>query len=211
MAVLKRGILGGFSGKIGNVVGSSWKGIDVMKSLPLSVANPKTAAQTAQRNKMSTAVRFSRTLLASIIQPFWNPFAQRQSGYNAFVSENIETLDENGIATPASFYSQRGSLLGVDTLGGSASASGDSVSLTWSDNTGQSDALGTDEANISIYNSTQDYWVTNVGNYTRVDEAASVVDTVMEASDVLYVYMGYARPNVSKVSDSSYLLINVGA
>lgn len=209
MAVIKRGILGGFSGKIGNVVGSSWKGVDVIKSLPLSVANPQTAAQTTQRNKMTTAVRFSRILLAAIIQPFWNPFAQRQSGYNAFVSENIASLDENGIATPAAFYSQRGSLLGFDTFGGSADAGTNTISLTWVDNSGQSDALGTDEAVFSIYNETQDYWVTDVGNDVRSDAAGAITDSVMAASDVLRVYGGFARPNVSKVSDSSYIAITV--
>ena len=48
MGILKQGILGGFSGKVANVVGTSWKGIAVIKAMPLSVANPKTAGQVAQ-------------------------------------------------------------------------------------------------------------------------------------------------------------------
>ena len=56
MGVIKQGILGGFSGKVANIVGSSWKGIPVIKSLPLSVANPQTAAQTTQRNKLKGVV-----------------------------------------------------------------------------------------------------------------------------------------------------------
>ncbi len=40
MGIIKRGILGGFSNKVANVVGSSWKGINTMRALPLSVANP---------------------------------------------------------------------------------------------------------------------------------------------------------------------------
>lgn len=211
MAVIKRGILGGFSGKIGNVVGSTWKGIDVIKSLPLSVANPQTVAQTAQRDKMTTAVKFSRTLLASIIQPFWNPFAQRQSGYNAFVSENIASLDDAGIAFPSQFYSMRGSLLGVDTPGGSASDASNIITITWVNNAGQSDALGTDELVVAVFNASQDYWITNVGNFVRSAEEAEIGDTVMENGDDLYIYFGFARPNISKVSDSSYITVTVGA
>lgn len=38
MGTIKQGILGGFSGKVGNVVGASWKGIDYIRSLPSSVS-----------------------------------------------------------------------------------------------------------------------------------------------------------------------------
>ena len=90
MAVIKRGILGGFQNKIANVVGSSWKGIATMRSLPISVANPRTVAQTAQRDKFSQATKFASLLLPSIIKPLWDRFAQRESGYNAFVRTNIQ-------------------------------------------------------------------------------------------------------------------------
>ena len=33
MGTIKQGILGGFSGKVGTVVGSSWKGISYMRGL----------------------------------------------------------------------------------------------------------------------------------------------------------------------------------
>ena len=45
MAKVRQGILGGFRGRVGNIVGTGWKGIAVMKSLPLTVANPRTAGQ----------------------------------------------------------------------------------------------------------------------------------------------------------------------
>ena len=32
MGTINKGILGGFSGKVGNVVGGTWKGIDYMRS-----------------------------------------------------------------------------------------------------------------------------------------------------------------------------------
>ena len=42
MGKISQGILGGFSGKVGNVVGGNWKGIDYMRVRPASVANPQT-------------------------------------------------------------------------------------------------------------------------------------------------------------------------
>ena len=50
MGKIKQGILGGFKGKVGTVIGSSWNGIAYMRGLPQSQKDPKTAAQIAQRD-----------------------------------------------------------------------------------------------------------------------------------------------------------------
>jgi hypothetical protein len=50
MGKIKQGILGGFRGKVGTVIGASWNGISYMKGRPQSVRNPRTDAQTQQRN-----------------------------------------------------------------------------------------------------------------------------------------------------------------
>ncbi len=49
MGKIKQGILGGFKGKVGTVIGVSWNGISYMRGLAQSVKNPKTAAQLQQR------------------------------------------------------------------------------------------------------------------------------------------------------------------
>ena len=49
MGKIKQGILGGFKGKVGTVIGSSWNGISYMKGQAQSVRNPKTPAQMIQR------------------------------------------------------------------------------------------------------------------------------------------------------------------
>ncbi|MFK5894423.1 MAG: DUF6266 family protein, partial [Pseudomonadota bacterium] len=167
MGVIKQGILGGFSGKVANVVGSSWKGIAVLKSLPLSVANPKTVGQVAQRGAMTQIVAASRLLLASLLQPYWNPFAQKMSGYNAFVKENIDTFTTAGFTTFANFFSMRGSLLGVVVSTVTADDSDNLVTVNWADNSGTADALATDEMIITYYNATQDYWVVSANAAQR--------------------------------------------
>ena len=40
MGKIKQGILGGFKGKVGTVIGSSWNGIAYMKGQAQSVRNP---------------------------------------------------------------------------------------------------------------------------------------------------------------------------
>lgn len=57
MGRIKKGILGGFNGKVGNVVGSSYKGVAYMRSLPQSVANPRTPAQMAARARFTVLIQ----------------------------------------------------------------------------------------------------------------------------------------------------------
>lgn len=211
MGVIRQGILGGFSGKVANVVGSSWKGIAVLKSLPLSVANPQTAGQVAQREKMTGIVEAARILLAALIQPYWNPFAQKMSGYNAFVKENIDTFTGTVFTTFANFYSTRGALLGVVVTGVVATAAGNTITVSWTDNSGTADALATDEMIFVVYNATQDYWIIDAGNDLRNGSPYAIPDAVMIAADALKVYTSCTRPNISKVSDSVYNAVACGA
>src|SRR5690606_15981400 len=102
MGKIKRGILGGFQGKVANVVGSSWKGIAVMKSLPLSVANPNTAKQQTARGKFSYATRYGSELLVNWIKPLRDRFAQQESGYNLWVKQNIGAISDEGVITQGS-------------------------------------------------------------------------------------------------------------
>lgn len=103
MATIKRGILGGGSGSVANVVMTAWKGIAVIKSKPLSVANPESPAQVSQRGKFSGIVAIAQYILSSIIQPVWNSFAQTMSGYNLFVKNNVmSAFNDAGIFQPNS-------------------------------------------------------------------------------------------------------------
>lgn len=70
MGTYKQGILGAFLGKVGNVVGSRWRGIDYMRSLATSVANPRTPAQVSNRNLFSSVVENIRPFLVSIRRGF---------------------------------------------------------------------------------------------------------------------------------------------
>ena len=211
MGVIKQGILGGFSGKVANVVGSSWKGIAVLKSLPLSVANPKTAGQVAQRGAMTTIVAASRLLLAALLQPYWNPFAQRMSGYNAFVKENIATFRTAGFTDFSDFFSTRGSLLGVVVSSAVADDSDNTLTVSWTDNSGTADALATDEAVIVYYNVDQDYWVVDAGNAIRSAATIVIADTLLTTADLIKCYTSMSRPDISKVSDSVFNAITVSA
>lgn len=110
MASISRGILGGFSGRVANVVGSSWKGIATMRALPLSVLNPRTAAQVGNRTRFGSLSVFSAAILTTIVKPLNDRFASMMSGYNLFTSRNKEAFTSEGIFVPGNLVLSTGKL-----------------------------------------------------------------------------------------------------
>lgn len=95
MAIIKKGILGGFSNKVGNVVGSTWKGINTMRSLPAQYNDANSVAQQANRSTFKYFSAFGSQLLTGIIRPLWDWQAKRMSGYNLFIKRNIDYRNAN--------------------------------------------------------------------------------------------------------------------
>ncbi len=94
MGKIKKGILGGFSGKTGTVVGGSWKGIDYMRSLATSVANPKTAAQVTVRSNFKTIASIMAKANPITKLSNWSN-AKKQSAFNAAVRINYDSAIVN--------------------------------------------------------------------------------------------------------------------
>lgn len=168
MGKIKQGILGGFSGSVGGVVGSSWKGTAVIKAKPISVANPKTASQIAQRNKMSGCVSFLQKGLADVIKPLNDRFAGKMSGYNYALQESITAFDENGaLAIPANFKISRSKAKAqlIDAI--AAEANLNEVKASWTSIAGQGSALATDKMYIMAYDAVSGLVATVGGTVLR--------------------------------------------
>jgi hypothetical protein len=210
MAVIKRGILGGMSGKVANVVGGTWKGVDYIRSLPLSVANPNTAAQQEQRGKFGGIVSLGSTLLTTTIKPLWDRFAVKMSGYNAFVQANIENWDIDKPLVPIDFILARGSLTGIIDLAAAPGGGNDIIPCTWTDNSGTGTATATDVAYLIAMNVTQNnVGVSNVG-FARSGETANItMPTDAVIGDEFYVYACFRTANGFKVSDSAYFNVTL--
>lgn len=92
MAKVQNPITGRSAGKYGNAVFTTWKGINVLKTKPLEVANPKSAGQVNQRGKFSSMVMYARMLLG-LLQLSMKSLAVKRSEFNAFISQNIALID----------------------------------------------------------------------------------------------------------------------
>lgn len=193
MGVIKQGILGGFSGKVAGVVGSSWKGIAVIKAKPLSVANPKTAAQTGNRTSFKAAALTGSELLTQIVKPLWDRDAQRQSGYNAFVSNNKAAFSTAGVLDVTEFVPTLGKLPATEISVLDLTAGGTRVSIEWVDDSGEGEKKATDVCYAVAYNATTDEWAQSDGTVTRDNEGISIdFKTNMSVDDVVSAWLLFA-------------------
>lgn len=204
MSVIKQGILGAGSGKVGGVIMSSWKGIATIRSMPSTVENPNTAAQQTQRGKFGQAVQTARILLSDLIRPYWDPYVKGMSGYNAFIKANINCFDSNGLVTPAAFQASRGIIVGPVLDGVDITPTNDKVTFQWVNNSGVGDAYETDLFVGVLYNQTKGYWKVFSTSAQRKNVMVDVTDTRVADGDVVHCYGFFRRADGSRISDSSY-------
>ena len=102
MGKIKQGILGGFRGTVGTVVGSSWNGIAYMKGKPQTVKNPKTDAQLQQRgffrDLQQLVAQLSDEQLASLFPTVMRGMTRRnmltrQLAAAAVVVDDVKSVD----------------------------------------------------------------------------------------------------------------------
>ena len=102
MGKIKQGILGGFRGTVGTVIGSSWNGIAYMKGKPQSVKNPRTDAQVQQRTFFKElhglVSQLSDEQLASLFPNVTRGLTRRnmltrQLAAAAAVEDDVKTVD----------------------------------------------------------------------------------------------------------------------
>lgn len=110
MGRLDKGLLGGYTGKVGTTVGSTWKGINVIRTYQPNVANPRSEKQVSHRNLFKQVTAVGSLLLGSVIKPLWDKNAKRMSGYNAFIQANMLSARKEGELDYNNFILSRGKM-----------------------------------------------------------------------------------------------------
>ena len=206
MGTIKKGILGGFSGKVGTVVGASWKGIAYMRSLPQKVKNPRTAGQVSQRSKFALTMHYLKPMTA-FLRTGWKLYAHRQSPINAAMSYALAnavtgTYPDYEI-DPSMILVSRGSL--ATAVNANANDAGGSIDISWDDNSNVSNAKQTDKALIAIANPTKGEAVTITAGEERMTGYQNTVIPADWSGDEVQVYLGLISEDGKEVSNSVYL------
>ena len=204
MAKIPQGILGGIKGKIGGIIGTSWKGINVIKTAPLSVANPQTAGQVAQRTKFGNVVAFAVLILSVVIKPLWDRFASKQSGFNAFIQSNVSLFAAEMPVFGTGFIISKGKMASTSISSLVADAGASEVGLEWVDDSGSGYKLATDIPYAVVINHTQGTVNSYESLSNRENEEINIpLDSALVAGDVIDAYLAFKRADGTIVSNTS--------
>ena len=152
MGKIKTGILGGFQGKVGTVIGSTWRGESIMRALPKTAAKAPTESQRIQRLKFKAVSEFLNPLRSTLSTYFGNDTGVK-SKYNMATSYHITNaveITEQGtqILYPRVLVA-KGTLFGFQNL--TTTPSETVITLNWEDNTVFGNAKAEDTVNVVCY------------------------------------------------------------
>ena len=152
MGKIKTGILGGFQGKVGTVIGSTWRGESIMRALPKTAAKAPTESQRIQRLKIKAVSEFLNPLRSTLSTYFGNDTGVK-SKYNMATSYHITNaveITEQGtqILYPRVLVA-KGTLFGFQNL--TTTQSETVITLNWEDNTVFGNAKAEDTVNVVCY------------------------------------------------------------
>ena len=208
MGTIKKGILGGFSGKVGTVIGGTWKGIDYMRSIAASVSNPNSPAQLDHRLKFSTVIGFLKPLTALLRIGFKNQ-AIKMTAFNAAMSFNMKNAITG--AYPAYEIDYANALISEGTLPealnpAAVSAVAGKIAFTWGDNSSDGSAKADDKVILVVYNPVKKRAVNVVGGNTRSSGTQTITLPASFSGDEVQCFIGFQNANQSVISNSQFVI-----
>lgn len=201
------GINGPFIGKVGTAVGTTWKGIPVMRSSPVKRKKPFTEGELRQQARFRLINKF----LSPLIDLFKQTFKQeaiRVTEYNKAISYNIKnaitgvypdfTIDYESVLVG------RGDLPGALSYALESPAPGQ-LKIAWTGNMGKGKARADDRTYAAIYIEEQGQWISDAIQHTSRASEGLTPDISNMAGNTLHVYLGFISADGREVSDSAYL------
>jgi len=205
MGKIKQGILGGFSGKVGSVVGSSWKGISYMRGKANSIKNPRTLQQMMHRNKFAAALSVLQPITAFLRVGF-RRYAHRKSEFNAAMSYTVKNAIQGTYPDYTIDFSKllvsRGTLTGANNA--TATPAAGKIKLAWEDNSGIGEAQPTDKALVVAINPTKSEAAYITEGAPRSAKTEDLMVSPYWSGDDVEVYLGFISENGKDVATSFY-------
>ena len=205
MGTITKGILGGFSGKVGNVVGGTWKGIDYMRSKANRTNFNPSQAQLEQQLKFGLSIRFVQSMSGLVEMSFRN-YAIKMTGINSALSYTLK----NAVAGVYPIYNivysdvlvSRGDLPNV--LGPAVvSGVGSLVSFSWTDNSGVGIAKPTDKAILAGYCPAFNQCIYTTGSASR-SALTDELNLSTFSGQLVETYIGFVSQDGRNIASSLY-------
>ncbi len=205
MAKLLNGINGPISGKVGAVVGYTWKGKAVIRSLPKKRTGPLSPLQLQQHAKFALMNKFLNPLL-TLLNTTFSPVAVQMSGFSKAFSFNVKNAITGTHPTLHINYPMV--LLGRGDLPNAASPAAMSVNegelvLNWSDNTGTGQARASDKLYVAVFCEEYNNWIARVTETIR-SAGTFTLNLDLFKGKPAQTYFGFITADGKDVSDSVY-------
>jgi len=206
MGTSKKGILGNFYGKVGTVIGSKWKGIKYMRSLPDPSSQPPSRRQLDQREKFRQGASFLQPL-GPVIRVGFRTQQKNQTPANAALSDLL--VNAMGGTAPDFVINYERLKIAKGVLTGprnaNAELNGDLIEFNWIDNAGEGDAEENDQVILTAVSDTA--WpLYSVGQFTRGAGTGSLTIPEGVSGSIFHCYLAFAGTGDRfQVSNSIYL------
>jgi len=206
MGTVRKGVLGGFSGTVGTVIGANWKGIAYMRSLATLKKNPTFSdAQLKQQLRFGLAVGFLRSM-KPVLEITFREFADQMTGFNYALKQIMQKAVIGEYPDFKIDFSQvelsRGSLAKPNNPVARATVAGQ-IDFSWRDNSAVGTAKETDKAIFVAYCPSLAQSIYTLAGSDRAAKSGTLDVSSFSGLEV-ETYMAYVSANGKKSADSIY-------
>ena len=200
-------IFGKVSGKVGNLVYSSWKGKQYVRSIGEPTSKPKSPKQLEQSAKFKTIISFLQPLTLFLRVGFYKK-KSTMSQFNAAMSFTYKNALTGSYPDYCIDYSKvlvsRGPLPGALNPEVRLTPEGE-IEFTWENNSIANEAMSDDKALLVAYNSTKHDAITISGGNLRIRGSQVVALPSTYQGDEVQCYIAFQNDHKLVVSDSQFL------
>jgi Family of unknown function (DUF6266) len=205
MGKLNEGILGGFSGIVGPVVGARWRNVNVIRSRPPRKRRRSSEDQKKQMAKMALMSPFVRPL-RNLLNSTYHQENIQKSCFNKALSYNMRNAISGDYPAFAIDYARVvmgvGDLLNVEHPQISSDETG-KLTFSWRDNSNEGSARTTDQFFAAVYCEELKRWVT-VKNGNPRNAGSYKLDVAAFNGKAVQTYIGFLSADARFVTTSLY-------
>jgi hypothetical protein len=206
MGTIKQGANGGFSGKAGSVIGSSWKGIDYIKGRPKTSNKPATQRQLEQQAKFSLAVKFLKPIKDLLNATCSSLREGRAMGFNMALKQ---VLSQAVLGDYPDYYIDYSAVkLAYGQLarakGSAIAEAGGILKVNWVTQENVYNGFADDKLTVLIYEQETNIYTHGMDNYTRADGEMEIILEENMVGQALAIYYFFTDRNGKRISDSYF-------
>lgn len=207
MAIIKLGILGPLHGKVGPIIGTTWKDVAVIKAQAQSYNDRQSQAQLTQRMNMKLTMLFLRPL-KEFIRIGYKDYEKNMSAFNAATSQILKNAIVGSYPEISVNCSRALLSKGILTPVFEAFADHDNgmITIKWNDNSNINLAKPTDVAMPVAYNLTKSKAIFKADvECCRSDERLDITFPSDWKTDTVAIYLSFIDLWCDRISNSVFV------